>query len=89
MRESSTPQPDGCWVWKTIQRNGYGSAHYRGISTTAHRFSYLAFIGPIMPHMMIDHICCNKGCVNPDHLEQVTRAVNKVRWHISGTQALG
>ena len=42
----------------------------------AHRVAYELFVGPLAPGMVIDHLCKNTRCVNPDHLEQVTQATN-------------
>lgn len=69
--------PDGCWIW-TGARNtgGYGVARHRGRTIGAHRMTYEVFVGPLDPFLEIDHLCRNPPCVNPDHLEQVTRAEN-------------
>lgn len=63
--------PDsGCWVWQGYRdRNGYG----RHRVEWAHRWSYEHHVGPIPPEHEIDHLCSNPPCVNPDHLEPVTR----------------
>lgn len=64
----------GCWLWTGYcDPAGYGRF---GRNTSAHRFSYATFTGPLVPGMVIDHICRVRCCVNPAHLRQVTRRVN-------------
>lgn len=70
-------QPSGCWEWQgTKSGNGYGRLFYRGRYHTAHRVSYQLYIGPIPEGLVIDHLCRNRGCVNPEHLEPVTFGEN-------------
>lgn len=67
----------GCWVWLgRYDRNGYGRVWDPTISTQiwAHRFSYELHNGPIPDGREIDHTCENTGCVNPAHLDAVSRA---------------
>lgn len=70
-----------CWTW-TGARNpkGYGSvANGRGGSMLAHRKAYEHIVGPIPDGLTIDHLCLNKACVNPAHMEPVTRGENNSR----------
>lgn len=60
---------NGCWNYTgSINPKGYG----RILQTTAHRYFYAHFSGPIPAGYHIDHLCENAKCVNPDHLEAVT-----------------
>lgn len=67
----------GCWLWTGAQTgNGYGQASYEGKVTTAHRAYWLCAKGPLPENVDLDHRCRNRLCVNPDHLEPVTRSTN-------------
>lgn len=69
-----------CWNWTgTVSRNGYGVAHTGRSSMTAHRYVYRRERGPIPAGLELDHLCRNKLCVNPAHLEPVTHAENMRR----------
>lgn len=68
-----------CWIW-----TGWSNGRYPGFSigrtkVYAHRFSYELANGPIPEGMTIDHLCRNKMCVNPAHLEAVTNQQNVLR----------
>ncbi len=72
--------PSGCWDYMgTKGNNGYGCLWHDGHSTFAHRFAYQLFVGPIPEGLEIDHLCRNRKCVNPDHLETVTKKENLLR----------
>ena len=63
----------GCWEWSGyLDRDGYG----RFGQKAAHRFAYLLTGNKLVDGMDIDHLCRNRKCVNPKHLEQVTRREN-------------
>lgn len=70
---------DDCWVWDAATRNGYGVFGYRGKMWGAHRVTYTEFVGEIPEGYDVDHLCRNPLCVNPDHLEAVTRLENILR----------
>lgn len=66
-----------CWEWNTCQNeNGYGYFGLKGRNWRSHRFSYLIHVGDLMPNLIIDHLCNNKLCCNPVHLEQITQSEN-------------
>jgi hypothetical protein len=68
-----------CWEWTGSRlKNGYGS-FYLNRGEPAHRVSYEFFVGDIPEGQQIDHLCRNRGCVNPTHLEAVTPRTNVLR----------
>jgi hypothetical protein len=71
----------GCWDWcKAIyQGTGYGAVWYEGHMQGAHVVFYRLFVGSIPEGYTLDHKCRRRSCVNPDHLEPVTHAINVQR----------
>ena len=71
--------PDGCWLWTALTTDGYGRVkigrNEQG-NIRAHVACYELHKGAIPPGMVLDHLCRNPACVNPDHLEPVMQAVN-------------
>lgn len=72
-----------CWEWTgTVSRNGYGAFMFldptagKVVNKLAHRLVYEQLTGPIPAGLDLDHLCRNRRCVNPDHLEPVTRREN-------------
>lgn len=74
-----------CWEWIAFRdRDGYGKffthkVNGYAVKEYAHRWSYSRWVGLIPAGMEIDHLCRNRGCVRPDHLEPVTDKVNNAR----------
>jgi predicted secreted hydrolase len=77
---SYVDKTEDCWAWTSaIDSYGYGVfqlAHPKRQTVKAHRISYELLVGPIPESMTIDHLCFNKKCVNPSHLEVVTASEN-------------
>ena len=68
----------GCWLWTSaLDQGGYPIVWIgAGVSRRAHRVVYELFVEPIAAGLQLDHLCSVRRCVNPDHLEAVTGAVN-------------
>lgn len=70
---ASTVTDEGCRLWAgVIAWDGYGRYSHR----QAHRVVYEQLVGPIPPGMTIDHICFNRGCVEPEHLRVLSPLAN-------------
>lgn len=80
--ESKFDKTDGCWLWKgSLVVNGYGRfrPHGKSQAVNAHRISYDIYVGRIPSGKAVDHLCRVRGCVNPSHLEPVSRNENTMR----------
>lgn len=93
-RVDKISHPKGCWIWLgSFNTHGYGQmmvgSRLDGSRTlkTTHRLSYEFTKGDIPKHLEIDHLCMNRKCCNPDHLEAVLHSVN-VNRAVAGSDAL-
>lgn len=66
-----------CWIWTAaLNAKGYGCIRVNRRTRLAHRIAYELLVSPIPEGMQLDHLCRIPACVNPDHLEPVTRQEN-------------
>ncbi len=66
-----------CWLWTgALQSSGYGNLSLDKKWYVAHRVAYAILVGNPPSGVDLDHLCRNRRCVNPDHLEPVTRSTN-------------
>jgi hypothetical protein len=74
---------NGCWIWTGSRHSaGYGDISLRGKHWLTHRLVYRLFVGRINKGHVIDHLCRNRLCCNPEHLESVTPRTNSRRGDI-------
>lgn len=93
---SRVDKTETCWLWTGAATNKYGHSQvqFDGRNVYVHRLSYELLVGPIPKGLVLDHLCRNARCVNPEHLEPVTlgentrRIVRAVRTHCKRGHAL-
>lgn len=74
---ASVDRTGDCWEWQGAHdREGYARTAYKKQNVLLHRWAYEHFVGPIPEGYVVDHICHNKGCVNPKHLRACSVQVN-------------
>ena len=74
-------QETSCWNWQLTITQKTPKIRYMGKTQLAYRVSYEAFIENIPPGLTIDHLCENRRCINPFHLEPTTPQENTRRYH--------
>lgn len=78
--ELKVVKTNSCWNWSgCVIKNGYGQITIRNKVQYAHRVAYERAKGEIPKGLCVDHLCRNRSCVNPDHLEVVTSKENTLR----------
>lgn len=69
--------PSGCWLWiKSVNNGGYSNFNFGQKTFMVHRFMYTLLRGKIPEGKDLDHLCRTRRCINPTHLEAVTRQEN-------------
>lgn len=80
LRSEFTRSDNGCWNWNGAKNHkGYGRKFFSGKNKYAHRVYFQIMRGSIPKGFQLDHLCRNRSCVNPDHLEIVTNETNYLR----------
>lgn len=71
----------GCWTWtgKPRKEDGYGQFRLGNRVVKAHKFGYEHVVGPVPDGLVLDHLCRNRICIRPGHLEPVTIGENTIR----------
>lgn len=72
-----------CWEWAGTLNFGYGRIFHDGKNRRVHILMYEMFVGPVPERMQLDHLCRNRKCWRPDHMEPVTGKENVRRGNLA------
>lgn len=73
-------RPGACWTWKAGKNgDGYGTFGVDGAARGAHRIAYEMLVRPVPVGLELDHLCRNRACVRPDHLDPIPHRINVLR----------
>jgi HNH endonuclease len=88
MDRYTQPSESGCWEWTgALNNRGYGIITISKSVYYTHRVSYTRYNGPIPDGHVLDHLCRNTKCANPEHLEAVSDKINTRRGYSNGAVA--
>lgn len=73
----------GCWQWDSLDTHGYGKTSHDNKTVTAHLWVWRTLNGPVPDGLQLDHLCRNRACCNPRHLEPVTASDNITRGYVA------
>jgi hypothetical protein len=78
--------PTGCWLWPGAKNTGYGYIRYNNRGYAVHRLVYEELVGPIPDNLELDHLCRERSCCCPEHLEPVSHSENVFRGQSSSSR---